>query len=206
LWSKSEPHIPLSWRHVLFWGGLRGAISLALALSLPTDLAQRDTLLAMTFGVVLFSLLAQGTSIQVLLKRLGLTQPSEHRVAQEMRLGRLFAAQAGLEQLERLYHDGILTDEMWAGLRADYRQTQEQLIDSMNQLFAQHAELEREMLIKARREALQAERGALADALRRGLISEHTYEELYTGVDRRLEALDMIQASIHHGWTNPQEG
>jgi CPA1 family monovalent cation:H+ antiporter len=206
LWSKSEPHIPLSWRHVLFWGGLRGAISLALALSLPTNLAQRDTLLAMTFGVVLFSLLAQGTSIQVLLKRLGLTQPSEHRVAQEMRLGRLFAAQAGLEQLERLYHDGILTDEMWAGLRADYRQTQEQLIDSMNQLFAQHAELEREMLIKARREALQAERGALADALRRGLISEHTYEELYTGVDRRLEALDMIQASIHHGWTNPQEG
>ncbi|MGD1993778.1 MAG: Na+/H+ antiporter [Anaerolineae bacterium] len=199
----SEPHLPLSWRHVLFWGGLRGAISLALALSLPTELAQRDTLLAMTFGVVLFSLLAQGTSIRALLRRLGLTQPSEHRTAQEMRVGRLFAAEAGLEQLERLYRDGLLTDEMWAGLRADYRQSQEQLVEEMNQLFAEHAELEREMLITARREALRAERSALADALRRGLISEHTYEELYTEVDRRLEALDLIQASIEEGWTTP---
>lgn len=40
----SEVHVPLSWRHVLFWGGLRGAIGLALALSLPANLPQRDLL------------------------------------------------------------------------------------------------------------------------------------------------------------------
>jgi hypothetical protein len=68
-------------------------------------------------------------------------------------------------------------------------------------LFVEHPELEREMLLQARREALQAERGALGDALRRGLLSEHTYEELRTDVDHRLEALEMIQANIQEGWT-----
>jgi hypothetical protein len=57
--------------------------------------------------------------------------------------------------------------------------------------------MEREMLLQARREALQAERGAMGDALRRGLISEDTYEELVNDVDNRLEALGMIQAAIH---------
>jgi CPA1 family monovalent cation:H+ antiporter len=202
--SREQPHIPIRWRHVLFWGGLRGAISLALALSLPTDLPERDTLLAMTFGVVLFSLLAQGTTIRTLLKQLGLIRRSERRKAQEMRLGRLFAAQAGLNELERLHQEGLLTDDMWAGLRTDYQRTQEQLHSDMNQLFVEHAELEREMLLKSRREALQAERSALGDALRRGLISEETYEELCTDVDRRLEALDMIQTSIQEGWTAPR--
>ncbi len=194
--GKRKPHIPLSWRHVLFWGGLRGAISLALALSLPEALPEQETLLAMTFGVMLFTLLAQGTTIQFLLKRLGLITPSESHQAREMQIGRLFATQAGLRRLERLHRDGLLTDEMWIGLREDYHQAQEQLVEGMQDLFVEHAELEREMLLQARREALQAERGALGDALRRGLLSEHTYEALSTDVDRRLEALNIIQSFV----------
>jgi CPA1 family monovalent cation:H+ antiporter len=56
-------------RHVLFWGGLRGAVALAAALSLPSDFPRRETLLAMTYGVVLFTLLAQGLTISRLLER-----------------------------------------------------------------------------------------------------------------------------------------
>jgi CPA1 family monovalent cation:H+ antiporter len=66
----------LSWpeRHVVFWGGLRGAVSLAAALSLPTEFPYRQQLLAMTYGVVLFTVLAQGLTIGSLVKRLGLTR------------------------------------------------------------------------------------------------------------------------------------
>jgi hypothetical protein len=52
------------------------------------------------------------------------------------------------------------------------------------------------MLLQARREALQAERSALGDALRRGFVSEHVYTELVGDIDYRLEALDLIQAAI----------
>jgi CPA1 family monovalent cation:H+ antiporter len=197
--GRRRPRIPASWRHVLFWGGLRGAISLALALSLPTELPEHDMLQAMTFGVVLFSLLVQGTTIQFLLQRLGLVRRPRHRVEREKRLGRLFAARAGLRRLEGLHREGLLTDEMWNGLRGDYRQAQNQLEDEMNQLFIEYAELEREVLLQARREALQAEYGALGDALRRGLLSEHTYGELRADVELRLEALDLIQAAGSDG-------
>jgi len=197
--GRKKRYFPSKWRHVLFWGGLRGAISLALALSLPFNLGHRETLLSMTFGVVLFTLLVQGTTIQFLLRRLGLTERPAHRVRREEQLGRLFATRAGVNHLQQLHREGLLTDEMWVGLREDYSQARDELAEEMGELFVEHPELERETLIRARREALQAERGALGDALRRGLLSERTYEELRSDVDHRLEALEMIQASMAEG-------
>lgn len=63
--------LPSAWLHVLFWGGLRGAVAIAMALSLPVDFPQRDLLQAMTFGIVLFTLLVQGTTIEWLIARVG---------------------------------------------------------------------------------------------------------------------------------------
>src|SRR5215216_6637030 len=66
--------LPLSWaeRHAIFWGGLRGAVALAAALSLPAGFPYRAQLLAMTYGAVLFTLLFQGVTIAPLVRRLGL--------------------------------------------------------------------------------------------------------------------------------------
>jgi CPA1 family monovalent cation:H+ antiporter len=63
--------ISLSEQTVLWWSGLRGSISIALALSVPIVLVQSQTLEAVVFGVVLFTLLVQGLSSKWLLKRLG---------------------------------------------------------------------------------------------------------------------------------------
>ena len=57
-------YFPFKWLHVLNWGGLRGAIALALVLSLPASLgADRELMKLMAFGVVLFTLLVQSTTI-----------------------------------------------------------------------------------------------------------------------------------------------
>lgn len=61
--------IPTPWLHVLFWAGLRGAVAVAMALSLPLDIPQRDLLQEITFGIVLFTLLAQGTTIELVMSR-----------------------------------------------------------------------------------------------------------------------------------------
>jgi CPA1 family monovalent cation:H+ antiporter len=59
------------WQHVLNWGGLRGSLSIALALSLPHNFPGRETVLVLALGVVLFSLVVQGLTIKPLLQLLG---------------------------------------------------------------------------------------------------------------------------------------
>ena len=59
-----------SWRFVIFWSGLRGALSLALVLALPLNLPKRDMLVFSTYAVILFSLLVQGLSLRTILRHL----------------------------------------------------------------------------------------------------------------------------------------
>ncbi|MBX9879976.1 MAG: Na+/H+ antiporter [Candidatus Obscuribacterales bacterium] len=63
-------YISWRWRHVLVWGGVRGALCMALALSLPPDYPERDILVVLTFGVVLFTLLVPGLTIETVAKLL----------------------------------------------------------------------------------------------------------------------------------------
>jgi CPA1 family monovalent cation:H+ antiporter len=68
---RDEGDIPFDWLHVIFWSGLRGAVSTALALSLPIDFPNRDQLQGITFGVVLFTLLVQDTTADFVVRRWG---------------------------------------------------------------------------------------------------------------------------------------
>lgn len=67
---KLGDKVPLAWRHILFWGGLRGGVSLALVLSIPLEVEAWYTIQAAVYGVVLFSLLVQATTAEPLIRRL----------------------------------------------------------------------------------------------------------------------------------------
>jgi CPA1 family monovalent cation:H+ antiporter len=73
LFWRSRWRLSLAQQHFLWWGGLRGALALALALTLPVDQPYRDQTLAAAFAVVAFSVLVQGLTAGAVLKRLGLT-------------------------------------------------------------------------------------------------------------------------------------
>ncbi|HXW60058.1 MAG TPA: cation:proton antiporter, partial [Myxococcota bacterium] len=60
----------------IWWGGLRGSLSMVLVLSIPDSIAGKEALIAMTFGVVVLSVLVQGTTMGPLVRALGLV---EHR-------------------------------------------------------------------------------------------------------------------------------
>lgn len=75
--DKYHPAVPMAWLHVMFWAGLRGAVAVAMALSLPPDFPQRTLLQEITFGVVLFTLLVQGTTTELVMRWTGTIAPDE---------------------------------------------------------------------------------------------------------------------------------
>jgi len=69
----NKEKISFSWTHVLFWGGLKGSIPIALVVGLPMDFPLRSLFLTAAFAIVLVSLIVQGLSMRPLVKRLGLS-------------------------------------------------------------------------------------------------------------------------------------
>jgi CPA1 family monovalent cation:H+ antiporter len=77
--ARDEGALPSEWLHVVFWSGLRGAVSTALALSLPVDFPNRAALQGITFGVVLFTLLVQATTADLVVGRWGRKDRSDSK-------------------------------------------------------------------------------------------------------------------------------
>jgi CPA1 family monovalent cation:H+ antiporter len=71
LFSRTALRLEARHQHVLFWGGLRGALALALALGVPATVPGRDGLVTVTYAVAAFSIIVQGLTMPPLLRRLG---------------------------------------------------------------------------------------------------------------------------------------
>jgi len=82
LFRGSRWRLKASFQHTLFWGGLRGALALALALAVPASVPERNAIIMTAFVVVAFSILVQGLTMPVLIKRFQLDRdPPEEPVA-----------------------------------------------------------------------------------------------------------------------------
>jgi CPA1 family monovalent cation:H+ antiporter len=178
-----EP-IPLRWVHVLNWGGLRGAISLALALSLPAALgADRDLIRLMAFGVVLFTLLVQGTTMKPLLRRLQIVTQDPAQTEYEMRHARLMAYRAAAIHLDKMHRDGFLSEHAWEALRPELQARTQSLALAVRELLRANPALAEEELERARIELSRARRSALLGLQRDGIISEDVLEALVHELD-----------------------
>lgn len=195
--NRAREPIPLRWQHVLAWGGLRGAISLALALSLPAELGPgRELLRAMAFGVVLFTLLVQATTMRPFVRRLGIIVRSNAQIEYEFRHARLAAWRAGARHLDNLYREGILSPHAREKLKPLLEERDAEMAQALRDVLQATPELEAHELETAQRELIRARRSALMGLRRDGVISEDVFEELVaevgTGADvaGRLAATD----------------
>ena len=106
-WLRGRQKIPWNYHPALLWGGLRGAVSLALALSLPLTLAsgapfpERNVLQTVAFGVVGASLLLQGLTMGRVVRALKLTDSSPSEVNLDLARSRLHAVEGALLVLAR---------------------------------------------------------------------------------------------------------
>jgi CPA1 family monovalent cation:H+ antiporter len=197
IFSRLTSRMEVRWRHVLFWGGLRGAISLALALSLPLTLGDsRDLIITMTFGVVLFSIIVQGFSMDRFLGRLKVIDRTEDQIEYERRQARVLAERAGYERIQRMSKNGLISEHTWEHLQPMLEQRVKGLTQAVQEILHDTPDLEEQELINARREMLRAQRGTVATLRRDGIISEATYESLISEVDNALET--SIEAWTDH--------
>jgi CPA1 family monovalent cation:H+ antiporter len=137
-----SPALSRRWLHVLFWAGLRGALSLAVVLSLPIDLPARPLLLTLTFGVVLFTLVVPGLTMEPLLRWLGVAQRDQRRREYQSRYAELLMVRAAWRELQRLHEDDVLSPRVYSQLDAAYRLAGRQLHDALDTLYRTHADLE----------------------------------------------------------------
>lgn len=133
---RGSQRIPHPYVPVLIWGGLRGVVSLALALSIPFTLPggqsfpDRDMLQVITFGVVGASLLLQSLSMAPLIKRLGLKteqRATPARQAAELLLARITAVEGALLALERERDRGAVGALQYERLASAYQRELAQL-------------------------------------------------------------------------------
>ncbi len=136
-----EP-VPFRWQHVIAWGGLRGALSLALALSLPESLGQdRFLLRTMAFGVVLFTLLVQATTLRPLINRLKIVTRNPVQIEYEKRHARLAVMQASELHLKRRYQEGLVSAHTWQTMVPKLQQQNALLSDALREILRNEPEL-----------------------------------------------------------------
>jgi CPA1 family monovalent cation:H+ antiporter len=185
-----EP-ISLRWQHVMAWGGLRGAISLALVLSLPVAFGpDRDLLRTMAFGVVLFTLLVPATTMSRLIRKLAIITRSEVQMMYEMRHARLTALRAAEAHLERRHREGLISHHAWEVLKPKIMEQITYLVEAVREVMASEPALQEEELDTARREALRAQRSAYLGLRQDGVISDEAFEKLVAEVDTVLDQED----------------
>lgn len=163
---------PRVWQHVANWGGLKGSIPIALAVGLPLALPHRTELVSVVIGTVAFSLFVQGLTFKPLIDRLGLTRREDVVEQYEQLLSQSLAVRAGLRELGEVGAEGLLAGPTYDAIKQRLEREDEELSRRIAALLSENQALRRWREAGARRRILLAQRVALNDAARRGIISE----------------------------------
>jgi CPA1 family monovalent cation:H+ antiporter len=195
LLRPTAERVPWSWSAVLTWSGLRGAISMVLALSLPADFPYRELLINMTFGVVVLSIIVQGMSMAPVLRRLGVTGLLDAYQGQyELARGRLTSAVAALSALQGMRNERTTLGEVLEGLERDYQQKISAAEAELRALQQQSSRFREEEQQEAVRRMLVVEKEALIKDFQKGVIGKEAFEHLVAEVDARMEKAKLEEA------------
>lgn len=183
----SQEKIPMRWQHIMSWSGLRGAISLALALSLPISLGdQGNKIQVMTFGIVLFTLLIQSTTMRPVLHFLKIVTQSRAQIEYETHLARLSSLQYAGRRLDRFHTEGRYSGVAWEKLQQYITNQAQSLMVHIGGLVQSEPELEAKELETGWRELLRSQRSHLISLRRDGVITDEVFDTLTTEIDADL--------------------
>jgi CPA1 family monovalent cation:H+ antiporter len=192
---ERDPYPPWQTLVLVGWSGMRGAVSLAAALAVPltTDTGRafpkRDLIVFLTFSVILATLLLQGLTLPLLIRRLGVHDDDEVRLEAKARLK---AANAALARLDELAGEEWTRDDTVERMRGlyEYRTRRFRARFDRNE-DGDDYEARSEQYQRVRREALQAERDAIVAMRDSGVISSDTMHRIERDLDLEESRLEI---------------
>jgi monovalent cation/hydrogen antiporter len=191
--AQQRRRMSASWRLILAWSGMRGAVSLAVALALPLGTADggafptRDLILFLTFVVILFTLVAQGLTLPMLVRRLE-AGDDDPDTDEEVR-ARLIAAKAALAQLDELGEEEWTRGDTVQRMRGMYEYRKQRFAARLGKISDDGYEDRSQAYQHMVRVVLQAQRQALLTLRREGKLSNE-------GLNRILRDLDLEESRL----------
>jgi CPA1 family monovalent cation:H+ antiporter len=184
--ARREGAFGEGWRQVLTWGGLRGGISMVLALWLvqQKNFEQGPAIRNLVFAVVLIILLVQGTTLSLLLKKFGLVFACAERERAAGLRTKMKAIKAALTELDRQYSEHIISADVYSALREQYAGRQAEIEEAIEDLAPAGDLLEHEMA-KAHAALAVVEKETIRHAFDRGTIPEHAMRQMLNEIDAR---------------------
>ena len=181
-----EP-IDRGYRTVMFWGGLRGGIALAIALALPDTLASKDDFITIATGAVLFTLIVQGLTIERLVKHFRLhVPPLSDRVA---RLEGLISGKLRtLERLPLLEAGGLFPPRVVGNIRAEADASLVELGAELDALRDAELDVEQERRLLYLR-SFAEEKTLYFEMFSKGHLSEGAYRDLVHSIEIQTDSI-----------------
>ena len=185
-WLKE---IPSSWKHILNYGGLKGSLSIALALSLPRTFEGREDIIVLTFSVVIFSLLFQGLTIKPLIRKLGIIEEQSHIWAYEEVIANINRSKTSISTWSDMKEAFLLTEKDYDDLLNLENERLEKYYQTLNQLYSLYPQIKEEQLRDAKRESLYNQYHELGKLVSKEVISQNTLEKKQKEILEEIENL-----------------
>jgi CPA1 family monovalent cation:H+ antiporter len=178
--------IDRGYQTVMFWGGLRGAIALAIALQLP-EFPERDLLVAIVMGAVLFTLLLPGLTMEKVVKAFGLNEPPlSDRLARIE--GLISAKRRTLQQIPELQEGGLFSPRIAETLQRQSTTDLERMKADLDALRDRELDLSEERRLLYLR-CFAEEKSAYYDMFSKGHLSEGAYRNLAHSIELQTEGI-----------------
>lgn len=197
--STNRLPIPDKWRHLMFWGGLRGALVMALALSLPLTFPDRELVINMTFGVVLFTLLVPGLTMEPLVRLLGMAPKKEKLSKYQEYKALLMAYRAEVQTVAQLKADGKISVAAFESWKEHLQDQIRELERKMENLQLSDSTLDEMQDQQCRLFLLEGRKDYLSKLVKEGMLAEESAHHLCVAIDSELDTL-----ASRHNTTTPE--
>ncbi|MBP9749928.1 MAG: sodium:proton antiporter [Candidatus Pacebacteria bacterium] len=200
-----EEHIPRSWQHLLAWGSLRGALAVTMVLLIPSDLTlagwdyaytPKEFILALTIGCIFATLFIKATTIQLFMRKLGLSALTdiEHLELEE---SRTLVHERVLEKIDTLCKRGHVSVEVMSRLGREHRERMDRSTEACCAQLANdssgRATIGERVL---RMYAIGLERDALRRIYVHGEVNERVYRKALTKLEYQYDRFDMPEGAV----------